>query len=105
MTTKDKAQDELTLRDYFAAKALQGMLADPEWGASPERLAADSYEMADAMLAEREKKTPAPAPELWVFTFDNGVTEWTQNPEQAEQIKRHLRESETVTEYVKIKGT
>ena len=57
------------------------------------------------MLAEREKKTPAPAPELWVFTFDNGVTEWTQNPEQAEQIKRHLRESETVTEYVKIKGT
>jgi hypothetical protein len=102
MTVKDKAQDELTLRDYFAAKALQGQAG---LGGAPHTQAKWAYELADAMLAEREKKTPAPAPELWVFTFDNGVTEWTQNPEQAEQIKRHLRESETVTEYVKIKGT
>ena len=55
--------------------------------------------------AAKARKTPSAAPELWVFTFDNGITEWTQNPEQAEQIKRHLRERETVTEYVKLKGT
>ena len=49
---------ELTLRDYFAAKAMQGELAcqqdDYEWR-SFERLAAHCYSIADAMLKEREK--------------------------------------------------
>lgn len=54
--------DGMTLRDYFAAKALQGWLAsyandtrhpvDADKGAA---VAQQSYAMADAMLAERAK--------------------------------------------------
>lgn len=45
----------MTLRDYFAAKAMQGMLADPS---TPEimDIAGAAYEVADAMLAAREEK-------------------------------------------------
>ena len=43
----------MTLRDYFAAKAMQAMVSlgsegDPEWTAK------DAYRMADAMLKTRE---------------------------------------------------
>lgn len=48
----------MTLRDYFAAKAMQGMLADTSkllhgmnWMGS---LAKASYEIAEAMLEERK---------------------------------------------------
>jgi hypothetical protein len=40
----------LSLRDYFAAKAMQGMLAR-----KGQFHPADAYEYADAMLAERSK--------------------------------------------------
>jgi hypothetical protein len=46
----------MTLRDYFAAKAVQGMLAcsnQPQSGA--DMFARDAYSIADAMLAERAK--------------------------------------------------
>ena len=44
----------MTLRDYFAAKAMQSMLGViPADGAKA--LAVASYAMADAMLAERAK--------------------------------------------------
>jgi hypothetical protein len=48
----------MTLRDYFAAAALQGMLAQPlDEGASfsPNLCARDSYKFADAMLAARKE--------------------------------------------------
>lgn len=58
----------MTLRDYFAAKALTGLLSAPkviqrtlvEVGAksgedSPQTFASAAYELADAMLKEREK--------------------------------------------------
>jgi hypothetical protein len=46
-------QDEgMTLRDYFAAKAMQGLLAGMKTG-SATVLATDSYKMADAMLKAR----------------------------------------------------
>ena len=45
----------MTLRDYFAAKALAGMLADTECSSSASNLAQASYLIADAMLAERAK--------------------------------------------------
>ena len=45
----------MTLRDYFAAKAMQGLLAGTKTG-SATVLATDSYKMADAMLREREAK-------------------------------------------------
>jgi hypothetical protein len=48
----------MTLRDYFAAKAMQGMLsACTGWSeAGIERLAKCSYMTADAMLKARESK-------------------------------------------------
>lgn len=45
----------MSLRDYFAAKAMQGFCASPtgmEWANS--RLAAEAYALADAMLKARE---------------------------------------------------
>lgn len=48
----------MTLRDYFAAKALDGMLSSPRTPGqiSWVELAAHSYAAADAMLSEREAK-------------------------------------------------
>lgn len=47
----------MTLRDYFAAKAMQGMLsACTGWSESDqERLAKCSYKMADEMMKARDK--------------------------------------------------
>jgi hypothetical protein len=48
----------MTLRDYFAAKAMQGMIANdwPMHGlGSVAHLAVSAYGMADAMLLERAK--------------------------------------------------
>jgi hypothetical protein len=44
----------MTLRDYFAAKALV-MLADPAVTADAQAVAAVCYRIADAMLKERAK--------------------------------------------------
>jgi hypothetical protein len=48
----------MTLRDYFAAKAMQSILVSPDpkvrLGGN-EAQAKWAYEMADAMLAERDK--------------------------------------------------
>ena len=46
----------MTLRDYFAAQAMQGMLAAcTGWSdAYQERMAKTSYMMADQMLKQRE---------------------------------------------------
>jgi len=53
----------MSLRDYFAAKAMSGLLADPEERPTTAGLrvfykatAETAYEIADAMLAERAKK-------------------------------------------------
>lgn len=44
----------MTLRDYFAAKAMQSLIVDPERAdQSREECARLSYLMADAMLAAR----------------------------------------------------
>ena len=68
MTTKDTGgpafpapagcgQDTgMTLRDYFAAKAMQGKMACPyKTQSGADVYARDSYAIADAMLAERAK--------------------------------------------------
>ena len=44
----------MTLRDYFAAKALQGLVVS-EAGLTFKAVAEDAYKYADAMLAERQK--------------------------------------------------
>ena len=45
-------REGMTLRDYFAAKAMQGLLANPEFY---EDEVGYAYKIADAMLAERER--------------------------------------------------
>ena len=45
----------MTLRDWFAGKALSGSLADPNSNGTFEDFARTAYQFADAMLAEREK--------------------------------------------------
>lgn len=45
----------MTMRDYFAAKAMQGLLANPECPLKPlDEVPQASYKMADAMLKARE---------------------------------------------------
>ncbi|HHT5684734.1 TPA: hypothetical protein ACTZF9_004343 [Raoultella planticola] len=48
-------EEGMTLRDYFAAKAMQGMLSNPAWNHwSTEQHAEHAYGVADAMLKARE---------------------------------------------------
>ena len=62
------AHEGMTLRDYFAAKALQGFMAGPSMEVLEEAAATSgldqqtfivrtAYQMADAMLAERESSS------------------------------------------------
>ena len=44
-----------TLRDQFATAALQGIMANPEIRETAESRSEWAYEIADAMLKEREK--------------------------------------------------
>jgi len=46
----------MTLRDYFAAKAMQGYCSDPDYKkvCGQEDTAISAYKMADAMLEARE---------------------------------------------------
>lgn len=50
--------DGMTLRDYFAAKAMHAHAISGRnyWSASPEQTAQKAYEYADAMLEAREVK-------------------------------------------------
>lgn len=55
--TQDSVGDckGMTLRDYFAAKAMQGFLANPE-RSNTRDVAKWAYSAADAMLAAREQQ-------------------------------------------------
>lgn len=45
----------MTLRDYFAAKWLVNITIYPGTAVTPEKVAADCYRVADALLKERAK--------------------------------------------------
>jgi len=49
---------DMTLRDWLAGMAMQGIMASPITDADVtfEAVARDAYRQADAMLAEREKR-------------------------------------------------
>ena len=53
-TLAQKTEGGMTLRDYFAAAALQGNLIEPT--ASNEDIAKYAYSLADAMIKAREAK-------------------------------------------------
>ena len=44
----------MSLRDYFAAKAMQRQLSSYDWNATHEDVAKWSYKMADAMMEARK---------------------------------------------------
>jgi hypothetical protein len=49
-------KDGMTLRDYFATAAMQGMKANPLWDDNlHESIAAAAYHMADEMLTARKE--------------------------------------------------
>lgn len=59
----ERCEQGMTLRDYFAAKAMQGLLSNPEWMKiyngekylmQKEIICEVSYVQADAMLKQRE---------------------------------------------------
>ncbi len=56
----DQPEKDVTLRDYFAAKAMQGMLSDShtinDIIAGGKAIPKIAYRYADVMLKEREKK-------------------------------------------------
>ena len=52
--THNLQNDGMTLRDYFAAKAMQAILSDPSYSSPDYKLAEASYWIADAMLKARE---------------------------------------------------
>jgi hypothetical protein len=45
----------MTLRDYFAAKALQGLLSESYDFSDRNRIAVKAYDFADAMMEARQK--------------------------------------------------
>ncbi len=53
-TYSDHVYLGMTLRDYFAAKAMQGFLATVKVGCPDDLIAIDAYNLADAMLKARE---------------------------------------------------
>jgi hypothetical protein len=46
---------DMTLRDYFAGRALEGFIRQEELTPTYEQIAEANYQMADAMLKERSK--------------------------------------------------
>lgn len=54
----------MTLRDYFAAKALPTVMVQADnqnihtWPVWCQKVAASSYEIADAMIARRQRSVP-----------------------------------------------
>jgi hypothetical protein len=48
-------EDGMALRDYFAAKAMQGLLSDSEVSGTPEEFSTRAYSMADAMIKVRNQ--------------------------------------------------
>jgi hypothetical protein len=54
--TKTGEVNGMTLLDYFAAKAMQGMVSSSKWPIMDiPKTASDSYKQAAAMLQERSK--------------------------------------------------
>ena len=59
-TTKEShlmiCSEGMTLRDYFAAKVIQGWLGSRAMAVDGRQVAAAAYILADAMISEREKE-------------------------------------------------
>ncbi len=60
MSEKSDVLERMTLRDYFAAKAMQGMLAHRDFDYCPmnessmDKISKDAYMLADYMMQKRD---------------------------------------------------
>jgi len=45
----------MTLRDYFAAKAMAAIISDPQWMGGPKNCSEWAYKYADAMIEARSQ--------------------------------------------------
>ena len=52
--------ENISLRNYFAAHALQGLIAEPSLRATPMEFATKAYELADAMIKCSYKEDARP---------------------------------------------
>ena len=52
---KEPGIEEITLRDFFAAFAVQAMISEPNLVATEKEFAERAYVIADAMLEARKK--------------------------------------------------
>ena len=52
--SSQKNEQGMTLRDYFAAKAMVAILSNPEYIKEDHELAIQSFNVADAMMKARE---------------------------------------------------
>ncbi len=59
MTTNNEGNEVrcggMDLRDYFAAKAMQGMLSNYQWSSDDSEISKLAYGFADAMMKAREQ--------------------------------------------------
>lgn len=49
-----RVENGMTLRDYFAAKAMQAMVTANDYSGTTSEMVRNSYYIADAMLKERK---------------------------------------------------
>ncbi|ASJ58957.1 hypothetical protein KEM44_20955 [Sinorhizobium meliloti] len=48
-------QSGMSLRDWFAGQAMQGICAHPDnWGTTPAKMGVTAYDIADAMIAAKK---------------------------------------------------
>ena len=57
LKARAEAVGGMSLRDYFAAKAMQGMMAG-NWNTNYDAWAEHAYQLADAMLRARQEPQP-----------------------------------------------
>ena len=51
----DHGDTGMTLRDYFAAKAMQALISEPSLKATMDEFAHRAYQIADIMMEERQQ--------------------------------------------------
>jgi hypothetical protein len=52
--TTEPSLSGMTLRDYFAAKAMQALISEPSLKATMDEFAHRAYQIADIMMEERQ---------------------------------------------------
>jgi len=52
--TQSPNETGMTLRDYFAAKAMQALISEPSLKATMDEFAHRAYQIADIMMEERQ---------------------------------------------------